>query len=151
MCLALTAALVPHAARGEGPAATTAVAPAAARQGLWVPCEGSVRVLDDPARIPRLIADARALGSTDLFVQVYRGGRSWFDSAIADATPHRSVRDRHGVDALAQLLDAAHASGLRVHAWINALSLSENRGAALLARLGPDAVHVDRRGGSVLG
>ncbi len=109
-----------------------------------------MRVLDDPARIPRLIADARALGTTDLFVQVYRGGRSWFDSDLADAAPHRRTRDRNGKDALAQLLDAAHANGLRVHAWMNALSLSENRNAALLARLGPDAVQVDRRGRSVL-
>jgi len=109
-----------------------------------------VRVLDDPARIPRLIADARALGTTDLFVQVYRGGRSWFDSKLADATPHRNARDRKGADALAQLLDAAHANGLRVHAWMNALSLSENRKATILARLGPDAVQVDRRGRSVL-
>ena len=151
MCLALALALVPLAAQSEVPApALAARTPVTARQGLWVPCEGSVRVLDDPARIPRLIADARALGSTDLFVQVYRGGRSWFESAIADATPHRSVRDRSGVDALAQLLDAAHASGLRVHAWMNALSLSENRDAAMLARLGPDSVQVDRRGRSVL-
>jgi hypothetical protein len=107
-------------------------------------------VLDDPARIPKLIADARALGTTDLFVQVYRGGRSWFDSELADASPHRSTRERTGTDALARLLDAAHANGLRVHAWMNALSLSENRNAAILARLGPDAVQVDRRGRSVL-
>lgn len=151
MCLALVLGLGSNAAQGEAPAPTAAAhAPGAARQGLWVPCEGSVRVLDDPSRIPKLIADAQALGSTDLFVQVYRGGRSWFESAIADATPHRSVRDRLGVDALAQLLDAAHANGLRVHAWINALSLSENRSAAILARLGPDSVQVDRRGRSVL-
>jgi hypothetical protein len=65
------------------------------RVALWVPCEGSVRVLDDPvARIPKLIADAKALGATDLFVQSYRGGRAWYDSAIADATPYRGARER---------------------------------------------------------
>ncbi len=157
-CLALALAAIALVARAEAPSpapvlpAPVAVqqAPVAVRQGLWVPCEGSVRVLDDPARIPKLIADARALGTTDLFVQVYRGGRSWFDSELADASPHRSTRDRTGTDALARLLDAAHANGLRVHAWMNALSLSENRNAAILARLGPDAVQVDRRGRSVL-
>jgi uncharacterized lipoprotein YddW (UPF0748 family) len=122
------------------------------RVALWVPCEGSVRVLDDPkARIPKLVADAKALGATDLFVQTYRGGRAWFDSQIADAAPHRAVRARTGVDAFAQLLDAAHAQGLRVHAWMNALSLAENRNAAILARFGGrDAAMVDRRGRSVL-
>lgn len=144
LCLAL--ALAPFAApsRAEAPAS------AAVRHGLWVPCEGSVRVLDDARRVPKLIADARALGTTDLFVQVYRGGRSWFASSIADATPYRSAHARGGADAFAALLDAAHANGMRVHAWMNALSLSENRNATILARLGPDAVQVDRRGRSVL-
>jgi uncharacterized lipoprotein YddW (UPF0748 family) len=110
-----------------------------------------VRVLDDARRVPNLIADARELGSTDLFVQVYRGGRAWFASSIADAAPYRAARAASGADAFAQLLEAAHANGLRVHAWMNALSLSENRNAAILARLGADAVQVDRRGRSVLG
>jgi uncharacterized lipoprotein YddW (UPF0748 family) len=133
------------------PLAPAARAQAPARQGLWVPCEGSVRVLDDPARIDALIADARALGVGDLFVQVYRGGRSWFASDIADATPHTSVRERTGADAFGLLLEKAHGAGLRVHAWMNALSLSERKDAALLERLGGrDAVLVDRRGRSVL-
>jgi uncharacterized lipoprotein YddW (UPF0748 family) len=130
-----------HPARAEAPP----------RVGLWIPCEGTLRVLDDPARIPALVADARALGATDLFVQVYRGGRAWFDSQIADATPHRDVRARAGIDPFAALLDAAHAGGLRVHAWMNALSLSERKDALLLERLGGrDAVLVDGRGRSVL-
>jgi uncharacterized lipoprotein YddW (UPF0748 family) len=144
LCLAL--ALAPFAA----PSRAEAPATAPVRHGLWVPCEGSVRVLDDGRRVPKLIADAHALGTTDLFVQVYRGGRSWFASSIADATPFRSARERGGADAFAALLDAAHANGIRVHAWINALSLSENRNATILARLGPDAVQVDRKGRSVL-
>lgn len=135
------------------PAEATPPAPPpspAPRLALWIPCEGSLRVLDDPARIAALLADARALGATDLFVQVYRGGRAWFHSSIADAAPYRATRERTGVDTFAQLLEQAHGAGLRVHAWMNALSLSTNREAALLARLGPDALMVDRKGRSVL-
>lgn len=139
---------VAHAS-STAPAAPAPVA-RAPRLALWVPCEGALRVLDDPARIPALIADARALGATDLFVQVYRGGRAWFATTRVDAGPHQAVRTRTGVDAFAALLEQAHAAGLRVHAWMNALSLSTRRDAALLARLGPDAVMVDRRGRSVL-
>jgi uncharacterized lipoprotein YddW (UPF0748 family) len=148
----LLALLAGALARDVAAQTATPAAPVAApvRHGLWVPCEGSLRVLDDPARIAALVADARALGVTDLFVQVYRGGRAWFDSQIADAAPHRAVRERSGVDAFAQLLDEAHRAGLRVHAWMNALSLSERKDAAILARLGRDAVLVDRRGRSVL-
>jgi uncharacterized lipoprotein YddW (UPF0748 family) len=132
------------------PVASTPRAGAGPRLGLWVPCEGSLRVLDDPARVEGLVADAQALGATDLFVQVYRGGRSWFESEIADATPWSSTRERTGEDSFARLLAVAHAAGLRVHAWMNALSLSERKDAALLARLGREAVLVDRRGRSLL-
>ena len=119
-----------------------APAPVARPRGLWVLCQGSQRVLDDAARIPRLLEDAAALGATDLFVQVYRGGRAWFDSNVADATPWRAARERSGgVDPLAELLAQAQAAGLRVHAWVNVLSLSQNRDAPMHRRdLGRDVV-----------
>jgi len=132
------------------PAPSPARAPRSPRVALWVPCEGSRRVLDDPARIPALLADARALGASDLFVQVYRGGRAWFASSIADLAPPRAALERGGVDPLAKLLADAHAEGLHVHAWVNMLSLAENRDGAIVRRVGPAAVQVDRRGRSVL-
>jgi uncharacterized lipoprotein YddW (UPF0748 family) len=96
------------------------------------------------------VRDAEALGVTDLFVQVYRGGRSWFPSAQADEGPYREIRDRHGVDPLDRLIERAHGRGIRVHAWFNALSLAENRNAPLLRRLGARVVQVDRKGRSLL-
>jgi len=121
-----------------------------ARLALWVPAEGSARVLEHPERLDELFETAHALGATDLFVQVFRGGRAWFDSSVADASPYQVVRARTGVDPLALLLTRAGESGIRVHAWINVLSLSTRRDAALLNRLGPDAIAVDRLGRSVL-
>ena len=118
-------------------------------RGLWVLAEGARRVLDHPDRIPELVRDAQQLGATDLFVQVYRAGRAWYDSEIADATPYRSVRDAAGVDSLALLLERANAAGLRVHAWVNVLSLSQNTGAPIVAQLGRGAVLCDREGRSL--
>ena len=147
----------PASVDAPGPAALEAqiASPpdAAARhvfRALWVLCEGSARTLDDPARIDRLIEHSRHLDATDLFVQVYRGGRAWYDASLADATPYREIVEQTGGDPLRRLLDAAHAAGLRVHAWVNALALSGNRSAPILADLGPGAAMVDRRGRSVL-
>jgi len=131
-------------------AAPTAPVRERRHRGLWVLAEGSERVLDDPAKIPGLVEDAVALGATDLFVQVYRGGRAWYDATLADRTPFAAVHDATGVDPLAELIHRAHAAGLEVHAWVNVLSLSQNKDAPILAELGPEAVLVDRRGRSVL-
>ncbi|MGH0031869.1 MAG: glycoside hydrolase family 10 protein [Myxococcota bacterium] len=120
------------------------------RRGLWVLAEGSQRVLDDARRVEPLLENAEQLGATDLFVQVYRGGRAWYDADLADATPYRESLARGGADALALLLQQASERGLRVHAWVNVLSLSKNADAPILADLGREVVHTDRQGRSLL-
>ncbi len=119
-------------------------------RGLWVLCEGSARVLEAPERIDALITDAISLAATDLFVQVYRGGRAWFDSSEVEAGPYAEIIRRTGEDPLSRLLMRAHAAGLRVHAWVNVFSLANRRDATLLNELGRDAAAVDHMGRSVL-
>jgi uncharacterized lipoprotein YddW (UPF0748 family) len=119
-------------------------------RGLWVLAEGSQRVLEDADRVARLVADARALGASDLFVQVYRGGRAWYDATLADRSPYEALYFANGGDTLELLIEQAHAAGIRVHAWVNVLSLSQNTSAPILRDLGRDAVLVDRRGRSLL-
>ena len=138
-----------EASEPEAPPAPVAEpAPPAPRRGLWVLAEGSQRVLEHPERIDALLRDAADLGASDLFVQVYRGGRAWFDSQLADPAPHRRMREAGG-EPLDRLVERAHAAGLRVHAWVNVLSLAENRQAPLLRDL-PEAAAVDRFGRSIL-
>jgi uncharacterized lipoprotein YddW (UPF0748 family) len=130
----------------EPPPAASGALPRA----LWVLAEGHQRVLEHPERVSDLLEVARGLKASDLFVQVYRGGRAWFDSRHADATPFVDARATAGFDPLADLLERAHAAGLRVHAWVNVLSLARNREAPLLRALGREAVLVDRHGRSLL-
>jgi len=119
-------------------------------RGLWVLCEGSQRVLEHPERIDELIEYASAIGATDLFVQVYRGGRAWFDSSYAVAAPYQQIRESTGVDTLRELVRRAHLLRIRVHAWVNVLSLANHRDAKIVSEIGRDAVLVDRRGRSIL-
>lgn len=132
------------------PASPPAEAAAQRPRGLWVLAEGSQRVLDDARRVDDLLARARLLGASDLFVQVYRGGRAWYDADLADATPYREALERSGADPLALLLDKAGEQGFRVHAWVNVLSLSKNADAPIVRELGRNVVHSDRKGRSLL-
>ncbi|MCH2171102.1 family 10 glycosylhydrolase [Myxococcota bacterium] len=119
-------------------------------RAMWVLAEGSQRVLENPPLVEEMLRDAERLQVTDLIVQVYRGGRAWFDSSLADATPYRRAAQIAGQDPLANLVRRAHDRGIRVHAWVNVLSLANNRDAPLVRDLGRDAVMVDRRGRSIL-
>jgi uncharacterized lipoprotein YddW (UPF0748 family) len=123
---------------------------APSRLGLWVLSEGTHRTLESPDRVDRLAENAQALGVTDLLLQVYRGGRSWFRSTHADDTPAREIEANLGLDTIGRTIERAHARGMRVHAWFNALSLARNRDAPLVQHVGPQAVLVDRRGRSLL-
>ena len=120
-------------------------------RGLWVLAEGSVRVLDDSKRIDALLERAKRLGATDLFVQVFRGGRAFYQAGPGiERSPEIARQAANGVDSLADLLHAAHARGLKVHAWVNVLSLSTRRDAQIIEDLGRTAILVDRLGRSVL-
>ncbi len=127
-----------------------ALSAAAEPRGLWVLCEGSQRVLEHPERVDQLLDDAEALGASDLFVQVYRGGRAWFASTLADPTPYAKTFREGERDALQVLIARAHTRGLRVHAWVNVLSLASHADVPILRDLGRDAVAVDAHGRSIL-
>lgn len=119
-----------------------------ARRGLWVLAEGSVRVLEDVRRIDPLLERAARLGASDLFVQVYRGGRAFY--AAAQGTERAPAFQAEGSDLLGLLIERAHDRGLSVHAWVNVLSLSTRRDAELIESLGEEAILIDRQGRSLL-
>lgn len=148
--IALLALVVAACSEPEPGAPAPSAAAPEPRRALWILAEGSHRTLEDPARIDRLLERATRLGFTDLLVQVYRGGRSWFPSSHADDTPYRNIVASSGEPPLRRLLDGAHARGLKVHAWFNVLSLASNRNAPLLEHVGRKAVTVDRVGRSLL-
>ena len=148
--IALLALVVAACSEPEPGAPAPSTAAPEPRRALWILAEGSHRTLEDPARIDRLLERATRLGFTDLLVQVYRGGRSWFPSSHADDTPYRNIVASSGEAPLRRLLDGAHARGLKVHAWFNALSLARNQNAPLLEHVGRKAVTVDRAGRGLL-
>ena len=87
-------------------------------------------MLEHPDRIPSLIDTARGVGATDLFVQVYRGGRAWFETSLADARPFRAARDAAGADPLAiAAARRARRGPARARLGQRALALAESRRA----------------------
>lgn len=118
--------------------------------GLWAEAEGPNRTLDSLARLEALLEEAHRLGVRHLFLQVYRGNRSWYPSSLADDAPFREALAREGYDPLAFVLSRAHGKGIKVHAWMNLFNLARNREARILKRLGREAILVDTRGRSLL-
>ena len=125
-------------------------APKSFEIGLWVQAEGANRTLDSAGKIKALVKRARAAGVTDIYAQVYRSGRAWFPTKLADDSPAK----RAGQDPLALLLALASPKeggrAIKVHAWINAFALARNKKAPIIRELGKEAVLKDQYGRSLL-
>jgi uncharacterized lipoprotein YddW (UPF0748 family) len=86
-------------------------------RGLWVDAyHDGFKSLQ---QIDELVETARAANVNALVVQVRRRGDTYYPSGIDPWAPDAIV----GFDALAALVERAHAAGLAVHAWLPALAI----------------------------
>jgi uncharacterized lipoprotein YddW (UPF0748 family) len=116
----------PHSARCEGQL----------HRALFVTVIQEPSVLSSREEITKLVDFAKRARIKILFVQVYRANQSWFPSKVADPSPYEACVKALSEDPLALLIKETHAAGIEVHAWLNLLSLSQNKDAPLLKKYG---------------
>ncbi len=104
--------------------------------GLWVECEGRLSTLNKKSSILEMIDDAASMGITDLFIQVHRGNRAWFDSSYADTTPYQTIMEKEKIDPVRFTIDNAKKHGMRVHLWMNCFRMLRNLDAPIVENLG---------------
>jgi uncharacterized lipoprotein YddW (UPF0748 family) len=110
----------------------------AQHRGLFVSMLQEPPVLSGPAPVTQLLDFARNAHIGILFVQIYHANKAWFPSRLADSEWYEDNRKRLSEDPFAQLIEQAHRRGIQVHAWINLLSLGENRDAMIVKKYGRD-------------
>lgn len=108
-----------------------------AQRGLFVTVLQEPQVLSSKKEILRLIDFAKKARIKILFVQIYRANKAWFPSSVADSRPYESCLKNVSQDPFALLINEAHKAGIEVHAWLNLLSLSNNKDAKILKKFGP--------------
>jgi uncharacterized lipoprotein YddW (UPF0748 family) len=102
-------------------------------------------VLANREDIDSLIKFAKTSRVKMLFVQIYRSNQAWFPSRIADSSPYEACRKNVGEDPFKYLIKKAHAAGIEVHAWLNMLSLGDNKDAIILKKYGPEILTKNRK------
>ncbi|MCX6357699.1 MAG: family 10 glycosylhydrolase [Candidatus Aureabacteria bacterium] len=119
-------------------------------RGIWAECEGVNATFSSRAKIEEMFARLQSAGVNTVFMQVYRGDRAWYRSAIADAAPYREFYAAEHICPLRLAIDHAHARGMKLHAWVNVYRVWGGRDAGTIRALGRDAITRDRRGRSML-
>ncbi len=110
----------------------------AQRRGLFITVIADPPVLSDRKEIEKLVDFAKREDIKILFVQIYRANRAWFASQTADRSPYENSRKSVGEDSFRLLIRQAHGAGIEVHAWLNLLSLADNKNAPILRKYGPE-------------
>lgn len=126
------------AACGGPPSGPTPVSPAEEARALWV----SRFEYASPTDIDSIIARAARTNFNAIYFQVRGAGDAFYDSAVepcAVALCGSLGNGRPSWDPLARAVAAAHARGIELHAWINALSGWSAGSAASCTLLQPSA------------
>ncbi len=122
-------------------------ASASARLGLWVTVFSEGKVLHSRENCDRLLSTCERSGVTDIYLQLYRSDKAYYDSNITDRSAFEQVKkSAGGEDLIPYLIKKASEKGIKTHAWINLLSLAHNSDANILKKIGQDALTFDQKG-----
>ncbi|MBN1794846.1 MAG: family 10 glycosylhydrolase [Candidatus Omnitrophica bacterium] len=115
-------------------------------RGIWVTCFSEEKVLYSHEAVIRLIDFCREEGIGEIYLQLYRAGKAYYRSDIADCTTYREMTEAAGVDTLSLLMEEAAKNNIQVFAWVNVFSLAENEQADIVSRFGESVYTRDQHG-----
>lgn len=114
--------------------------------GTWITVFSEARVMESKQNVDKMLAVCENSGISDIYLQVYRGDKAYYNSDIADRSPFETLKAKAGTDTVKYLLVRAHAKGIKVHAWLNMLCLSQNEASGIVKKYGQDILTKDQFG-----
>jgi len=115
-------------------------------RGVWVTVFSEKRVHFSKQAVTDLVSFCEKNGISDIYFQIYRAGEAWYDSRIAGRKRYDAMVAAAGGDPVDFLIAEARERGIRVHGWINVLSIAQNLNAPILVKYGRDVLTRDQRG-----
>lgn len=114
--------------------------------GAWVTVFTSGEVFYSKANADKMIKTCKEAGIDHIYLQIYRAGKAYYDSSLTDRSEYEKMAARTGADPIKYILFQAKNNNLKVHAWINILSLAQNEKAPILQKYGQKILSVDQYG-----
>jgi len=104
--------------------------------GIWVTVFSEKKVLYSKEAATDLIRFCKQSKINEIYLQLYRAGQAYYDSKISDRAKYEEIIQTAGVDTVEFLLKEAHKNRIKVFAWMNILSLAQNKKADIIAKYG---------------
>ncbi len=118
------------------------------RLGVWITVFSPEKVLHSKENVDDLILTCKNCGINDIYIQIYRADEAYYDSSLTDRTHYEEMLAETNEDTLSYLITRARKNDLKIHAWINLLSVAQNRNANVLKKFGRTALTLDQHGRS---
>lgn len=116
------------------------------RLGVWVTIFSPQKVHYSREGADRLIDDCVKCGINDIYLQVYRADKAYYDSSLTDRSEYEKMLSSSGTDMIRYIIEKASEKRISVHAWINLLSLAQNQNANIIRKFGEDVLTRDQHG-----
>lgn len=116
------------------------------RLGVWITVFSPEKILNSTDNVDRLIETCKRIGINDIYLQVYRADKAYYDSDLTDSTPYKNILSESGEDTLKYLIKKAKTENIDIHAWLNILSIATNENANILTKVGKGALTLDQHG-----
>ncbi|HEO64135.1 MAG TPA: hypothetical protein ENN78_02580 [Candidatus Omnitrophica bacterium] len=113
-------------------------------RGVWITCFSEHRVLYSTAAVDELINTCRRMKINEIYLQVYRAGYAYYDSKIADRSKYEDMIKTAGADMIEYLLKESAKHKIKVFAWANILSLSQNKDTDIVKKYGESVLTRDQ-------
>ena len=114
--------------------------------GVWVTVFAPQKILYSQENADRMIEICRKSGINQIYLQIYRANKAYYDSNIADRKPFETMKASAGCDMVQYIIEQAKKNDIEVHAWINLLSLARNENAGILKKYGKSILTLDQNG-----
>jgi uncharacterized lipoprotein YddW (UPF0748 family) len=112
--------------------------------GIWITVFSQKKVLYSKEAVDALIRFCNKSGINEVYLQLYRAGEAYYDTELLDRARFTKMFESSGVDTVDYLLQQAQRKNIKVFAWVNLLSLAQNKKADILNKYGKSILTHDQ-------
>lgn len=113
-------------------------------RGVWVTCFSNKKALYSKDAAFKLVKFCKKSKIDEIYLQLYRNGKSYYDTKMNDRLEYEDILKKAGVDTIDVILKEAKSCNVKVFAWVNVLSAGKTRKTDVLVKFGEGILTKDQ-------